>query len=181
MESTAHPLTQHNSAQFGNGHVSKLAERCGLTFRNVMALSCPTRCRCIRKRELTGTLRSATPLQTVCGSLRFGKRRPFSKSADSRGRLLWRRCLVPLTNLGLPLNVLPRSFPCERRPYGQGQDRGGSAPAPPQPLKRLAKLLSRLSAVLGRGSCPVPPGGITLLSFYASLNPKSSAVSSSKS
>ena len=38
LSSAAHPPEQHDSAQFGNSQVSKLAERCGLAFRNVAAL-----------------------------------------------------------------------------------------------------------------------------------------------
>ena len=38
LSSAAHPPEQHDSAQFGNSQVSKLAERCGLAFQNVAAL-----------------------------------------------------------------------------------------------------------------------------------------------
>ncbi len=125
---------------------------------------------------------------------------------------LGRRCLVPLTNPSLPLDVLPRRFLGKRRPIlcfrlgdkallRQCLDLGGPGlacrlgrsswrsqlgslerhrrsltPKPPQPLKRArvasgdrpepteaaaetAKLLSRLSVLLGESSCLAPLDG----------------------
>ena len=45
----------------------------------------------------------------------------FPTQRNRAAQLLWRRCLVPLTDLGLPPDVVPRSGFGERRPYGQGR------------------------------------------------------------